>query len=266
MLSEKEIEFKNELIKQLRPIDDFMFEMLMKDKDVAEEILRVLMDDEKLVVEHLVPQNSIKNLQGKSVRLDALCTLKDGRLCNVDVQKGNYENHSRRVRYYASCITANALDVGKDYNDVPDVCVIYICEVDVFGKNQMMYRCQMNDMEFHEPVNDGLTEIFINAKVPDDSRIGNLMRQFESKDVIEQENFPELQRRLHEIKNDKEEEESMCELLEKFTEEVMNKGRAEGLAEERLNTITRMQAAGFSLDQITMLGYSDSEIKMAAEA
>lgn len=38
---------------------------------VCQEMLRVILEEPDLVVEKVIPQNSIKNLQGRSVVLDA---------------------------------------------------------------------------------------------------------------------------------------------------------------------------------------------------
>ena len=62
-----------EKVKQLRPIDDVFFEKIIEDKEVCEEILRVILEDNKLEVLSVMPQNNIKNLWGRSVRLDAFC-------------------------------------------------------------------------------------------------------------------------------------------------------------------------------------------------
>lgn len=57
-----------EKIAGLRPIDDYFFEKLAEDKSVCEEILRVIMEDPQLKVLSVTPQNSIRNLRGRSVR------------------------------------------------------------------------------------------------------------------------------------------------------------------------------------------------------
>ena len=66
----------NELIKRvrlLRPIDDAMFKKLAESKAVCQEILRVILDDKKLIVEEVISEDSIANIFGREVRLDALC-------------------------------------------------------------------------------------------------------------------------------------------------------------------------------------------------
>lgn len=82
-----------EKVKKLRPIDDIFFQKLIEDIGVCEEILRVILADENLQVLSVTPQCDQKNLWGRSVRLDALCRLGNGALCNIEVQNSSNDNH-----------------------------------------------------------------------------------------------------------------------------------------------------------------------------
>lgn len=59
--------------RKLNPIDDLMFRKLAENKEFCQEILRVILEDEKLVVLESIPQWTGTNLQGRSVILDAKC-------------------------------------------------------------------------------------------------------------------------------------------------------------------------------------------------
>lgn len=78
---------KIEKVKELRPIDDVLFEVLAEDREVCEEMLRVILEDDKLIVHDVITQSDQRNIYGRSVRLDALCTLGDGSKCNIEVQR-----------------------------------------------------------------------------------------------------------------------------------------------------------------------------------
>ncbi len=54
----------------------------------------------------------------------------DGTHLNVEVQKADDDDHQKRVRYNAACITANITEAGVKFEKVPDVCVIYITKND----------------------------------------------------------------------------------------------------------------------------------------
>ena len=74
-------------VRQLRPIDDAMFKKLAESKAVCQEILRVILNDKKLIVEEVISEDSIANIFGRAVRLDALCTLGNGALCNIETER-----------------------------------------------------------------------------------------------------------------------------------------------------------------------------------
>ncbi len=103
-------------INQYRPIDDVFFEVLARDIPFDQEMLRLILDDENLIVEDVIVQSDERNLYGHSVRLDALCILSNGIRCNVEVQRSDKDNHLKRVRYNASMITVKDSDTGTNYS------------------------------------------------------------------------------------------------------------------------------------------------------
>lgn len=59
--------------RKLNPIDDLMFRKMAEDKDFYQEILYVILEDDKLKVLESIPQWTGTNLQGRFVILDAKC-------------------------------------------------------------------------------------------------------------------------------------------------------------------------------------------------
>ena len=51
------------LVAQLRAIDDIMFRKLCENIAFVEEILRVILEDDKITVVEVIPQNSLQNLR-----------------------------------------------------------------------------------------------------------------------------------------------------------------------------------------------------------
>lgn len=199
--------------------------MVTKDKEAVEDILRIILHDPKLVVTKLIPQNSIKNLYGRSVRLDALCVTGDGRNINVEVQKDDNENHAKRVRYNASCITANVSEPGEDYENLNDVYVIYISKFDVFQRRRRLYHVERS---FHDkgefvPVHDGEHLIYANASnevdaEAEDEDVAELMEFFKNSQG-QNDKFHRLTNRVHDLKNSESEVNTMCKLVEDFAKE-----------------------------------------------
>ena len=88
---------KQERIRDLRPNDDVFFEVLARNVSVCQEMLRTILEDDSLVVTSVITQSDERNLYGRSVRLDALCTLGNGTKVNVEVQRSDNDNHLKRA-------------------------------------------------------------------------------------------------------------------------------------------------------------------------
>lgn len=219
------IEEKKKYVQKFNVFDDTFFEMVAKDKDAVEDILRVILHDPELIFTRLIPQNSVKNLYGRSVRLDALCVTGGGRHINVEVQKGDNDNHAKRVRYNASCITANVSEPGENYENISDVYVIYISEFDVFNRRRRLYHVERSfcDKEGVVPVHDGEHLIYVNASreidtEAEDDVVAELMQFFKHSEG-QNDKFRRLTNRVHDLKNNESEVDTVCKLVEDFAKE-----------------------------------------------
>ena len=206
-------------VKKLRPIDDIFFEKLIEDKNVCEEILRIILEDDKLEVLSVTPQSNIRNLYGRSVRLDAFCKLGSGVFVNIEVQKSDNDDHVRRVRYNAACITANNTEVGADFITVPNVTMIYISTFDMFKKGRTIYHCKTVIEETGEAVDNGLEEIYVNTAVNDGSTVAELMKCF-LLEQVDNKKFPMLSNRVWYFKNDEGGINAMCKIVEDYANEI----------------------------------------------
>lgn len=209
-------------VMQLKPIDDIFFEKIIEDKNVCEEILRVILEDDKLEVLSVTPQRSVKNLYGRSVRLDAFCKLGNNEFSNIEVQKSDSDDHVRRVRYNEACITANNTEVGTDFIHVPDVTMVYISVFDMFKKGKTIYRCRTVDVLTGTIVDNGLKEIYVNTAVNDGTTIAELMVCF-LQEQVNNKKFPLLSARVGYFKNDEGGRKIMCKLVDDYAKEIADK-------------------------------------------
>ena len=152
-------EEKKAKIKDLRPIDDVFFEVLASEKAVCQEILRTILEDPLLVVLDVIVQSSVRNLYGRSVRLDALCRLGDGSSVNIEVQRSDNDDHLKRVRFNAASITVKDSSPGDRYENIPDLYVVYISEFDFLGEGKTAYHVEKVIRETGTVVDDGVHEI-----------------------------------------------------------------------------------------------------------
>lgn len=245
-------------VKELRPIDDVFFSVLAQNKEVCQEILRTILGDKELVVTEVITQDSKRNFYGRSVILDALCTLGDGRKCNIEVQRSDNDDHLKRVRFNASSITVKDSQTGEDFSKIVDLCVIYISEFDVFGDGLTTYHIDKVVRENGRFVDDGLREIFVNTAIDDGSDIADLMRCFLQKSVNNPK-FPKLSKAVSNLKETEGGREVVC----KAVQDVYDRGIERGMKEERLKAIRTMSANDFSDADIEKAGYTKEEIEEA---
>ena len=215
-------EEKKKRVAKLRPIDDVFFEALAQNPKVCQEILRVILEDDKLVVNDVITQNSERNIYGRSVRLDALCTLGTGEKCNIEVQRSDNDDHLRRARFNASVITAINSDPGTKFENVKDVCIVYISQFDVFKQGRTIYHVDKMIRETGTYVDDGLREIFVNTAVNDGSDISELMACFLA-EKVDNPKFPELSSEVKRLKETEGGLDVMCDVMEKYNQEAVDK-------------------------------------------
>ena len=220
-MKELTLEEKQERVKNLRPIDDVFFEVLAKSIPVCQEILRTILEDDDLVVTDVIVQSSERNLYGRSVRLDALCTLGNGIKCNIEVQRSDNDDHKRRVRFNASSITVRESNPGENFEDVIELYIVYISEFDFLDGGKTIYHVDKVLRETGELFDDGLHEIYVNTVIDDGSKIADLMACFTKKEVKDP-SFPELSNEVKRLKTTEGGMNAMCAVMEKYEAEAAN--------------------------------------------
>ena len=236
-MSERSIEKFKEYIKKLNPIDDIIFRKMAENKEFCEEILRVFLQDSYLKVLNNKSQYAITNIDRRSVILDAYCELRDGKRVNIEVQNADNVNHQKRVRYYSSVLTTSLMKKGENFDNVPEVCMIYICNFDIFRENKSLYLIKRVIDGSNTEVDNGLKEIYISANISDGSALSELMEVF-TKDDCYSDNFPITSKMKYDFKYVKEGNnmtDAMKEIYEIFEEESkdvwIKEGRKEGRKE-----------------------------------
>ena len=242
---------KIEKIKEFRLIDDVFFEVFASDIPACQEILRTILEDEKLIVNDVIVQSSERNIYGRSVRLDALCTLGDGSLCNIEIQRSDSDNHLKRARFNAASITVKESEPGMNFENVKDV---YISEKDFFKAGLTTYHIDKIIRENGITVEDGLHEIFVNAAVDDGSNIAELMQCFKQKD-LNNPKFKAVTRRFKELKETEGGLNAMCKIMEDIVKEEKK--------EENIKRIVKMISKGYSKEEILELDYTEEEYEEA---
>lgn len=217
------LEEKAEKVKDLRPIDDVFFEVLADDIDFCQEMLQTILDDEKLVVTDVIVQSSKRNLYGRSVRLDALCVLGNGKKCNVEVQRSDNDDHFRRVRFNAASIAVKDSQKNEAFEQLEDIIIVYISQFDFFKGNRVLYHVDSTVRETGSRVDDGLYRVFVNTEVKDGTAISEYMECFLKKEV-NNSRFPEFTKRMNMLKHEERGLNAVCEVMEKYEEKAVEEG------------------------------------------
>lgn len=232
-------------VEELNVIDDTLFQKMAEDKGFCEELISTVLQ-QKVIVEKVIPQNSIKNLQGRSVILDAYCVLEDGRKCNVEVQKENDDDHVRRVRYNASCLTANITSTGTDFKEVPDIIMIFVSKFDIFKAGKTIYHIDRVVREIQEVNDNGVQEIYVNTKVDDGSLIAKLMKIYQNQNEYDFENFPNTSNRKKYFKENEGGQKEMCDVVKNYAREYAKEYAKECTEEEAKITAKKLFERGVS--------------------
>ena len=237
-----------EAIGTLNPIEDAVFRKMAESIEFCEEILRVFLQEPKLRVVSNHSQHSVTSIEGRSVILDAYCELEDGRKVNVEVQNANNTDHQRRVRYYGSVLTTSLMKKGDSFDKVPNICIVYVCNFDIFGLNKSLYVIKRIIDKTEVELDNGLQEIYI-SPVNDGSLIAELMRVFTESDVYnlkfpvtsemklrfnretKGEKMTEALRGVYEALREEVDRESMKAAMREGMEKGMEEGRARGMEE-----------------------------------
>ena len=221
-LEQRYIKYKD-VIKELTIMNDIFMRNVLKKRECAEYILRIIMEMRDLqIVEHIV-QKDYKNLQGRSAILDCVARDNANKRYNVEIQQESEGASPKRARYHSGLLDMNTLNPGQDYEELPDSYVIFITRDDVPGKGLPIYHANRIIEETGGMFGDGSHIIYVNSSIQDDTALGRLMHDLYCKNA--EEMYSEiLAKWVSELKETEEGTSSMCEVLEEMMKEMLQEG------------------------------------------
>ena len=160
------------LLQGFRLLDDDFMSKVFEDKECAQLLLHIILERSDLVVQEVHGQYSIKNLQGRSVRLDILAVDQEGKHYNIEIQRQDEGADARRARYNSSLLDANLTHPGDRYEELRETYVIFITEHDVIGEGNALYpveRCFLNN---GKKFGDGSHILYVNGAFPSTTLTG----------------------------------------------------------------------------------------------
>lgn len=255
------------IIRRWRLLDDEFMKRCLKDNlEAVQCILRIIMENNSLVVTAVKIEDTIPSLSGHGVRLDVRATDAGGRKYNIEVQRSDKGADRKRARFNSSLLDLDSLPKGAGYEQLPETYVIFITENDVLKHGQARYHIERMICEANELFNDGEHIIYVNGAYEGDDDIGKLMNDFRSSspDTMLLEPLREV---VNRYKNNPEEVADMCREMELWSDEERREGRAEGRREGRAEGIVEGRAAGegllASLMKLLRADRRDSDIDLA---
>ncbi|MBQ9574885.1 MAG: Rpn family recombination-promoting nuclease/putative transposase [Synergistaceae bacterium] len=231
--------------------NDFMFGHVMQKKSLCIEMMRRILPDMKIKDIRIIDiQKTFRGgLDTRGVRFDMYVESENRNVFDVEIQTSKKADIARRTRAYHAMMGGDILNKyktkGRTYSDIPDSFVIFICTFDPFRLGRHVYTfknfcCEDKSL----PLNDGGTTIFLNAYGKDE--VNPKMKAFldfiigrECDDLFVKELSGELDIARHNAKWRGEYMKSVMERNETFA-----KGKAEGVVEEKFDTVRRLRMNG----------------------
>lgn len=193
--------------------DDFMTKCFEDNKEATELVLRIVLDKADIYVDKVVTQYSIKNIKGRSLRLDIYATDSNRKKYNIEIQRVGKGAGAKRARYNSSLIDCDILPSGVEVDNLAESYVIFITETDVIGDNKPIYHIDRYIRETEEFFDDGSHIIYVNASYKDNSELGKLMHDFSCVNP-EDMNYSVLADTARYYKEDEEGIFTMCKAME----------------------------------------------------
>ena len=145
--------------------NDFMFGEVMQDEEISKEFLEKLLDREIQRIEYINTQDDIHSRFGAhGIRMDVYIEDGKGTVYNVEIQNVNQHNIEKRARYYQSLIDSRMLEKGRDYEELNDAYIIFICTFDYFKMGLAKYNIARYIEGTDIPYDDGAHCIILNCR------------------------------------------------------------------------------------------------------
>jgi len=231
--------------RSLNLLSNTFMTVALKDKPACQHVLRIVTGIQDLVVKEIRTQYRISKISSHDAILDILAEDGQKRLYNLEIQRAETVDHARRTRFYGAMIDSEYLVKGKDYDELPEVHIIYISETDLWKAGKATYEVEKSFKGTGIKYEDGIHVTYVNAEVEDGTEVSELMKYFKTTDP-EDMSQGDLSNRIHFLKCEEGGFEVMCEMSEKWIAE----GRAEGEEKKAKEVVFSLADRGMSAENI----------------
>ena len=236
--SKEHLSPEQKFLSELILMDDIFMRIVLKDRKCTEFILQTILQKPDLKVKTQSIQSDLKNLQGRSLILDCLCSDTKGTVYNIEVQNDSHGASPKRARYHSGLIDMHILKKGKTFENLPESYVIFICAKDILKENKQIYHISRIIQESGKKFPDQTEIIYLNTSKDSENELGKLIEDFYTKDPKKMHSKV-LAKRVADLKENKNiekgEHDAMTtyydRLKKQWEKEGMVKGKEEGRAE-----------------------------------
>lgn len=240
-------------LRGLRLLDDDFMQKVFEDKACVEFLLRIILNRTDLKILHVNGQQDIKNLQGRSVRLDILAVDKENKVYNIEIQRSDKGAGVKRARYNSSVIDSNVTEPGEKYEKLCESYIIFITENDIMKAGLPIYHIDRIVKETGEMFGDKSHIIYVNSQIQDESALGKLMHDFSCTDAKDM-NYKILADRVRYFKEDEKGVATMCRALEEMRKEERMEVAERLVKLRRLSYEEIAETAKLSVEEVKALG------------
>lgn len=225
---------EQKFLSELILMDDIFMRIVLKDRKCTEFILQTILQKPDLKVKTQSIQSDLKNLQGRSLILDCLCSDTKGTVYNIEVQNDSHGASPKRARYHSALIDMHILKKGKTFETLPESYVIFICAKDILKENKQIYHISRTVHESGSKFPDQSEIIYLNTSKSSDNELGMLIKDFYTKDPKKMHSKV-LAKRVADLKENKNiekgEHDAMTTYYDRLKKQWEKEGKAKGSAE-----------------------------------
>lgn len=212
-------------IKNFQLTSDLFFGVALENIDACQEVIRILTGEDITLLE-VHCQETILQLETHSIRIDIWAKDIRGRHVGLEMHPQSNEDRVRRNRYTLSSMDVQNLKAGSKYGDIPDVCGIYITSADFLKTRTGVNKVERIITHTGKSIPNGTSEYYVSLNCTGNTPAQKELLKYmvNSDEIMESIYFPNLVKQVRHLKETKEGEDYMCEIMD----ELIRKGEIRG--------------------------------------
>lgn len=235
-------------IKKFQLTSDIFFGVVLQDISACQEVIRIITGEDITLIE-VRYQETILQLDTHSICIDIWTRDILGRHIGLEMHPQSGEDRVKRNRYTIASMDVRNLKIGHKYKDMPAVFGIYITSSDFLKTKKGINKVDRIIHNNGSLIPNGVSEYYISLNCPGDTPAQTeLLKYMKNSDgIMESKYFPSLVKRVNYLKESKEGENYMCEIMDELIRKESERSEKRG---EKRGVITTLRELYFTPDDI----------------